>query len=222
MTTLTTTELQTILTNHAKWVAGVPGAKLADLSRADLSGADLSYANLSRANLSRANLHGADLHGAILYGAYLSRADLSGADLSGADLRYANLHDANLRGAKLTGANLSGAVKDAKTILPFYQIVPEAGSFMAFKKLRNNVIATLEIPADAKRTSSLVGRKCRAEFARVVSLSDGAEVGYSQHAEDFAYHMGEIVRPDAFDDDIRVECASGIHFFITRAEAESY
>ena len=187
------------------------GANLrgADLSRANLSGAVLSHADLSCANLSCAKLSNASLNGADLSG-----ADLSGADLNGADLSYANL----------SRAILSGAIKDAKTILPHYRIAPEVGSFIAFKKLRNNVVATLEIPAEAKRTSSLIGRKCRAEFAKVVALSSNAVVGYAKHQPPgaFPYHVGEIVRPDSFDDDIRLECANGIHFFMTRREAEEY
>ena len=196
----------------------------ANLSCAKLSNANLSYANLNGADLSSANLNGADLsyaklsravlNGATLCGANLSHADLSGADLNGADLSYANL----------SRAILSGAIKDAKTILPHYRIAPEVGSFIAFKKLRNNVVATLEIPAEAKRTSSLIGRKCRAEFAKVVALSSNAVVGYAKHWPSgvFPYHVGEIVRPDSFDDDIRLECANGIHFFMTRREAEEY
>ena len=187
------------------------GANLrgADLSRANLSGAVLSHADLSCANLSCAKLSNASLNGADLSG-----ADLSGADLNGADLSYANL----------SRAILSGAIKDAKTILPHYRIAPEVGSFIAFKKLRNNVVATLEIPAEAKRTSSLIGRKCRAEFAKVVALSSDAVVGYAKHQPPgtFPYRVGEIVRPDSFDDDIRLECANGIHFFMTRREAEEY
>ena len=187
------------------------GANLrgADLSRANLSGAVLSHADLSCANLSCAKLSNASLNGADLSG-----ADLSGADLNGADLSYANL----------SRAILNGAIKDAKTILPHYRIAPEVGSFIAFKKLRNNVVATLEIPAEAKRTSSLIGRKCRAEFAKVVALSSNAVVGYAKHQSPgaFPYRVGEIVRPDSFNDDIRLECTNGIHFFMTRREAEEY
>lgn len=36
------------------------------------------------------------------------------------------------------------------------------------------------------------------------------------------YRVGKIIRPDLFDEDIRVECTNGIHFFITRKEAEEY
>ena len=164
-----------------------------------------------RAYLQCANLQGADLRGANLRGADLQDADLRWADLQGADLQ-----EADLRGAYLQGANLQGAY------LPHFQLCPEEGSFIAYKKLVGGVIATLEIPAEAKRTSSLVGRKCRAEFVKVLELSSGASEANSTHDSEFVYRVGEIVRPDKYDDDIRIECTNGIHFFITRKEAEEY
>ena len=90
MTTLTPTELQIILVNHAKWVGGDPAGEHANLNHADLSYADLSYADLSGADLSHADLSHADLSDANLRGANLSGAVLSHADLSHADLSYAN------------------------------------------------------------------------------------------------------------------------------------
>ena len=36
------------------------------------------------------------------------------------------------------------------------------------------------------------------------------------------YRVGAEVRPDSYDDDPRVECTNGIHFFLTRAETEEY
>ena len=112
-------------------------------------------------------------------------------------------------------ADLSGAK------LPHFQICPEAGSFTAFKGLAGGVVATLEIPAEAKRTSSLVGRKCRAEFVKVIELSKGV-FAKSTHDMETEYRVGEIVRPDKYDGDIRIECTNGIHFFMTRKEAEEY
>ncbi|HEF4749723.1 TPA: pentapeptide repeat-containing protein [Burkholderia multivorans] len=178
-------------------------------------GANLRGANLRGANLSGANLRGADLRGANLRGANLSDAYLSGAYLSGANLSGANLRGADLRGADLSGADLS----DVKNFA--FQIIPEEGAFVGWKKLKNGVIAKLEIPADAKRTSTPIGRKNRAEFVRVLELF-GAEEGLSQHDSKTVYRVGEIVRPDSYNDDIRLECTNGIHFFVTRAEAEAY
>lgn len=77
----------------------------------------------------------------------------------------------------------------------------------------------LKIPAAAKR-SSATSRKCRAEFAEVLEVF-GAEKGRSSYGE-VTYRAGEIVHPDSFNDDRWSECSNGIHFFITREEAEAY
>lgn len=45
---------------------------------------------------------------------------------------------------------------------------------------------------------------------------------HSLHDYDFTYRLGEVAREPSYDDDIRVECTSGIHFFITKQEAENY
>jgi hypothetical protein len=79
-------------------------------------------------------------------------------------------------------------------------------------------VIKLLIPDDAKRTSTLVGRKCRASHVKVLEGS-----GYSStHHEKLEYKEGEVVYADKYDDDIRVECTSGIHFFMTRKEAEEW
>jgi hypothetical protein len=209
-------DIEKILDDHKKWINNEVDGVRADLRGANLSSADLRGANLSSADLRGAYLGGANLSSADLRSAYLSLADLSVANLSSADLSVANLRSANLRGANLSVA-----------ILPSFQLVPDSGAFIGYKKLRNGVIAKLMIPARAKRTSSLVGRKCRAEYAKVLSMyvSGGSakpRQGISRKDPDFIYRVGETVRPDKYDDDIRVECTNGIHFFITKKEAEDY
>ena len=222
--------------------ANLSGANLygANLSGADLSGANLPWANLYRANLYRANLSGANLSGADLSGADLYRANLSGADLSvanlseadlsGANLSWAKLYRANLSGANLSGANLSVAdLSWAKIELDllnkFFPIAcPESGSFVGWKKCRDNTVVKLEILADAKR-SSAYSRKCRCSAAKVLAIENADGTPYkgnkinSQNDGEFWYTVGEIVSVDNFDEDRRNECAPGIHFFITRQEA---
>ena len=149
----------------------------------------------------RADLRGADLRGANLWDADLRRADLRRADLRDANLRGANLWDANLRDANLS---------------PFANC-PEEGDFVGWKKLDNKTVAKLLIPAKAKRTSALSGRKCRAEFVKVIEGE-----GYDRRTGSLHYSPGKIVRPDGYDDDIRVECTQGIHFFITKKEAKDW
>jgi len=146
------------------------------------------------------------------------RAALEKATASGAYLRDANLSSANLRDANLRGANLRGA-NNVDTAIAMTRILPE-GTLIGWKKLRDGVIAKLMIPEYAKRSHAF-GRKCRAEFAEVLELH-GAEVGYSQHDSTFVYRVGDVVKPDLWSEDWQEECANGIHFFITRLEAEQY
>jgi uncharacterized protein YjbI with pentapeptide repeats len=154
---------------------------------------------------SRADLSGADLSRADLSGANLSRADLSGADLSGADLS----------GAYLSGADLSGANLSQTTILP-------DGDLIGWKKLSNGCICKLKIPSDAKRINAIGSRKCRAEFV-IVLEGEGDSLNPSGEGDILHYTPGQKIKcTKDFCDDIREECASGIHFFITRKEAEEF
>ncbi|HEY8355261.1 MAG TPA: DUF5758 domain-containing protein [Methylophilaceae bacterium] len=187
------------------------------------SGTNLSDTDLAGAYLVSANLPGADLAGANLVDVDLScanmvRAHLPGADLSGANMVGANLARANLAGANLADADLSEA-NSADLAIAMTRILPD-GDLIGWKKCRDGVIVKLRIPADARRYHAF-GRKCRAEFADVLEVI-GAEVGISQLDGTTEYRVGERVVPDRFDDDWRQECAPGIHFFITRAEAEAY
>ena len=234
---MTIEELGEIIAKHKKWIDSDRGGSRANLSGANLYGADLSGANLTRANLSGANLYGANLSGANLTRANLSGANLSGANLSGANLSGADLYGANLSGADLSGANLSGAnlsradlyganlsgALNASTAFAMTSITPQ-GDLIGWKKCRTidngYCIVKLNIPMDAKR-SNASGRKCRAEWAEVLEV-DGAKIGLSNMDRSFKYEVGKKVVPDRWDDNRWEECSSGIHFFITREEAEAY
>jgi len=181
--------------------------------------ADLRYANLSSANLSSANLRYANLSYANLSSADLSYANLSYANLSSADLRYANLRSADLRYADLSSA------KNLPTIALAQNIIVSQGDIIGWKALRDGKIAQLLIPSSAKRINSIGSRKCRAEYATVTAIFKGkkkVEEGVDKHTGQLIYKVGETVTPNKFDDSIYVECSSGIHFFITREEAEDY
>ena len=215
-------ELDKIIKDHQLWLAD-NGGKQANLQGADLRRADLQWADLRGANLRWANLRGANLRWADLRGADLQGANLLEADLQWADLRGANLRWADLREAKIDG------VKANEMTAGFWSVCPEKGSFTAFKKLTDDKIAELFIPEHAKRSSATT-RKCRCSEALVVAITDEkgdkVAVGYSQYAgqngERAVYTTGQTVYPDAFDEDRWNECSNGIHFFMTRKEAEEY
>ena len=153
--------------------------------------------------------------------ANLREANLSDAYLIGADLSYAYLIGADLSRAKLCGADLYIAKLD------WPLVCPEKGSFVGYKKCRDNLIVELEIPENALRSSATTG-KCRCSKAKVLSITDldGSEVNVeyavSQKDSGFLYKVGEVVSVDNFDTNRLNECSTGIHFFMTREEAIRY
>ena len=150
--------------------------------------------------------------------AYLQDANLQDANLRGADLR-----GADLRGANLRGADLQSATPWPKDVFRF-SIVPERGSFEGFKKTREGVVLRLLIPASAKRLGGTQGRKCRASAAKVIGVVGRSKlkVFTSCHDRSFKYRVGKTVKPKSFCSNYRVECAGGIHFFLTEIEAREY
>ena len=178
----------------------------------------LSAAIKSRASLRGASLCGASLRGASLCGASLCGASLRDADLRGADLRGADLRGASLRDASLCDASLCDD-KNVQMVIATTRILPE-GDLIGYKKCKNNVIVKLKIPANAKRSHAF-GRKCRAEFVEVLEIF-GAEEAVSIYDNKTLYKVGETVYPDKWSEDWQNECDSGIHFFITKIEAENY
>ncbi len=219
-------DLKKVLADHALWLHGDAQGVRANLWRANLAGsdlagsdlrhanlwhADLRHADLTGADLQCANLQGANLTGANLWGANLWGANLTGADLSRADLSRADLSRANLSRANLTGCKL-----------PHFQIVPSEGAFVAWKKVSG---AVLKLRVLGKRTSSLVGRKCRCSRARVLAWSEDGKKWSKEprefeslHDPKFKYVVGSEVRVEDYDSDIRVECTRGIHFYMTLEE----
>ena len=239
--TISKRKLNYILNKHKMWLLNDPrgeradlrganlmGANLreADLRGADLSGADLYKADLREAELIEANLRGANLRGADLYGTNLVSADLRWANLSEANLYKADLSGADLGGAKLSGAVLYAAdLSRAKLDWPL--ACQEKGSFIGYKKCRNNLIVELEIPEDAYRCSA-TSKKCRCSKAKVLSITnlDGSEsksgVAVSKHDSSFVYRIGETIEVTDFDQNRWNECSTGIHFFMNREYAVKY
>lgn len=125
---------------------------------------------------------------------------------------------ANLAGANLAGADLYEAA-GAALVIARTRILP-AGSIEGWKFCRNGVLVRLLIPAECPRSSAF-GRKCRAAYADVIEVI-GADVGVSKHDETVEYRAGSRVTAHQWDEVWANECSGGIHFFITREEAEAY
>jgi hypothetical protein len=188
---------------------------------------NLSSADLRSTDLRSANLRSTDLRSANLRSANLSSADLSTANLSFANLSYADLRSANLRSANLSFANLSYAdlryainITDKLAIAQF-QFIPTDGPFIGWKKCQNGVIVKLCVSKSAQRSHG-TERKCRASQVKVLEVF-GASEGISSYDPSVIYRKGKLVKCVApFDTNRWDTCASGIHFYLTREEAEAH
>jgi hypothetical protein len=219
MEKITEQELKTILEQHKLWLdSNKKEGKRADLSSADLRGADLRGADLTDANLTGADLIGADLTGVDLSGANLTGACLYRANLTGADLRRANLTGADLFGADLTCAILTDTILDDKEQCRKGIVLTEP--IVGYKKSNEDKIITLEIPVGAK-IFSINNYKRRTNKCNVIDMQGETELS-SCYDTNFKYHVGDEIDITDFDERYNVECCGGIHFFLTREEAEEY
>lgn len=203
----------------------------ANISCANASNAIFNNANLKHTDFSSANLNNAIFNGSNLRGAVFSNANLSGADFSNANLDNAIFSNANLSGATFGNANISGALFNGANLRGtdfyganlerikglFFQI-PQEGELIVYKKTTKGVVK-LRVPPNAKRTATPVGRKCRAEFVEVL---EAPEEAWDAHSQTVLYKKGETIYPDKYNPDWRIECTHGIHFFLTKEEAENY
>lgn len=147
-------------------------------------------------------------------------------DISRSTIYLDNENDNDFSSIKTdhTSAFSSAAIRSK---FPLSQLCPTEGPFVGYKKLANNLVATLLIPKSAARVSSL-GRKCRASKAKVLSIEDPTsgkkfKSGYSYfYSQPLKYKVGRTIRPDSFDSDPSVDCSHGIHFFMTKEEAINY
>ena len=122
----------------------------------------------------------------------------------------------NLRGADLYGANLRGA----KGKLIEYRrgkILTE--DIIGYKKCRHDVIITLLIPRGAI-VYSINGNKCRTNRAKVIGI-DGADRAYSKY-NGMSYYVGDEFTIYNFNCEYNEDCGAGIHFFMSKEEAENY
>ena len=142
------------------------------------------------------------------------RANLRDADLRDADLRYANLRGANLCRADLRDANhnyLTVGVHEAPR-----------GALVAWKKVRDKIVK-LRIPEDARRSCATT-RKHRSECVYVLDILGACkdDVTSSYNGIEAVYSIGKRTYCHEWDENRWNECSGGIHWFLTKEEAESW
>ena len=200
----------------------------ANFHDANFCGANFHGANFIGANFHGANFCGANFHDANFYGANFHDADFRDADFIGANFRDADFRDADFRDANFSGAsNINEVISFANIAnTALCMQCPEEGSFIGFKKAVGGIVK-LRVTESAKRSSATT-HKCRCSEAEVLEIQnrDGTKSERtsvsSKYDRNFIYSVGAIVSVSDFNDDRWNECTRGIHFFVTRKEAEEY
>ena len=126
------------------------------------------------------------------------------------------LRDADLRGADLRDADLRDAKTNDETQWPHFQI-PQEGELTVWGKKAGKLVK-MRVPPEAKRTASIIGRKCRAEYVETLWIQDD-DIRTITTDRQCTYTVGEKTFPDSYDDNPKVKCSHGIHFFLTKEEA---
>ena len=170
----------------------------ADLSNCDLRWADIDYAHFENANLSDVDLRWTK-------NSYWAR--FNGANMEDIDIRGSAIDDEAVEGAK----NL---------FIPM--VCPEEGSFIAWMKCRDEKIVKIQVPDNASRTGG-TRYSCRASEVLVLDIFEGdtsCDEAVSIDDENLVFRKGELVKDNEEFDPSLLHNGEGIHFFITRAEAE--
>ncbi len=195
----------------------------------NFKGANLQGAILTASELCDCTFEGANLVSADLYCTNLDNTVFKGANLEDARLVYATYeYYADFTNANLTGVDFSECDLDEEKLkgaVGFHPHMrcPEEGSFIAWKQCREGRIVKLLIPRHAKRTGA-AAYCCRASEALVLDIrnpeNEPCEEAVSLINKDFIYRKGGMAYPkEAFDEHLLTD-GSGIHFFLTRREAE--
>ena len=207
------------------------------LTRNELNNIFLNNTNLERAWFVECNLNGAWFDRANCHRISFVDCSIKNARFYCTNLKYAQFIDCDLSHSAFFGANLFNAVIRRCNLTDIkynhntigLQPAPE-GDLIVYKLLLSNLgshdgttIWELLIPKEAKRSCG-TGRKHRAEFAKVIRCVSHPDIleGHSVFRASCVYRVGKTIYPDSWDDDRWNECSNGIHFFLSRQEAEEY
>jgi hypothetical protein len=108
-------ELDKILDDHEKNVAGDENYKSAELfnmymNNIDISGRNTSHINFQRSILLGSNFSNAKLRSTTFNSCFLVNCDFTDTDLTGSSLIHANLFGAKMDGCNLDGVALQGTI----------------------------------------------------------------------------------------------------------------
>lgn len=206
----------------------------------DLSNCMIEYCNFNCVSFKYCTLYASEWRSTTMEQWHVDYSDLRELELTGSvfSLVHGWCSQISLSSYSIkSGSNEISVdiIQMCDPVIHINQRCPTHGRFIGWKKVlamdsdaiaRVVCICKLEIPASARRSSSL-GSKCRADKAKVLeirSISDGQKfnTAVSQWDPGFVYRVGEYVSVDNFDENRYNECAPGIHFFIDKQAALDY
>lgn len=201
-----------------------------DLTDWNLSNIEFTLSSFQDVILNGVDFHNSSVENALFDGCPMHGASFNHADMKTASFRYCDMGECDIRGANLFGAvlehaNLEEIISDDDTKW-FRLYCPEEGAFLAYKKCVNDRMVQLLVPADAKRTSA-TRPSCRCNKAKVLTIKsfdfqENFDEAWSLVDENFVYRRGEWVEVKDFNEDRWQDSTTGIHFWLTREEAEAY
>ncbi len=201
-----------------------------DLSGMDLSNIDFTLSSFQNTVLNSVNFENSSVENTLFDGCPMKSAVFKNAWMRTASFRYCDMRECNIEGANLFGAvleyaNLEGIISNEDTQW-FRLHCPEEGAFLAYKKCVNDRMVQLLVPADAKRTSATLP-PCRCSKAKVLTIKSfdyeqNFDEAWSLVDENFVYRKGQWVEVKNFNENRWEDSTTGIHFWMTRAEAQAY
>ena len=201
-----------------------------DLSGTDLSNTDFTLSSFDGVTLNNVNFHDSSVENALFDGCSMHGANFENANMKTASFRFCDMSGCNIKGANLYGAVLENAdltnIQSDEATQWFRLYCPETGAFLGYKKCVNDRMVQLLIPADALRTSATLP-SCRCNKAKVLTIKsfdfkENYDEAWSLVDENFEYKRGEWVEVKDFNEDRWMDSTTGIHFWMTREEAEAY
>ena len=179
---------------------------------------DFSNAMLINASFCRATILCALFKSSMLHHTNFSHAVCECVDFQYSSCIAAHFIQSSMITTDFEYANLQKARFDETEYVRFGQVLKEP--LIGYKKTREDVIITAEIPAGAI-VFSINNYKCRTNKAKIIDMN-GYEMLHSYYDYSFQYKLGQIIEIDNFNTVYNVECGAGFHFFKNKADAEAY
>ena len=233
MKTITQKELKKIIDhrdNFEPLVLREYSFKQMDLTGWNLSNIDFTLSSFQNVKLNKVDFQNSIVEnvlfdGSPLHGANFKNANMKTASFRYCDMRNCNIENSDLYGAVLEYAKLDGICYNENTKW-FRLRCPETGAFLGYKKCVNDRMVQLLIPEDAKRSSSTLP-SCRCSKAKVLTIKsfdfkENFDEAWSLVDENFIYRKGEWVEVKNFNEDRWMDSTTGIHFWMSREEAQAY